>query len=60
MVELHDVSFPIQKNRAPSPMDLTIQPGESVLLCGASGCGKTTITKLINGLIPAFTGRPAR
>ena len=28
---------------------------ECVLLCGASGCGKTTVTKLINGLIPAFT-----
>lgn len=25
-----------------------------ILLCGASGCGKTTITRLINGLIPHF------
>ena len=25
------------------------------MLCGESGCGKTTITKLINGLIPHFT-----
>lgn len=24
------------------------------MLCGASGCGKTTITRLINGLIPHF------
>jgi len=25
-----------------------------VLLCGASGCGKTTVTRLINGLIPHY------
>lgn len=31
-----------------------IKEGEGILLCGKSGCGKTTITKLINGLIPNF------
>ena len=36
-------------------LNAAIRPGECVLLCGASGCGKTTVTKLINGLIPAFT-----
>lgn len=24
------------------------------MLCGASGCGKTTVTRLINGLIPHY------
>lgn len=33
-------------------IDLFVETGECVLLCGRSGCGKTTITKLINGLIP--------
>ena len=35
-------------------INLTIKDGECVLLCGASGCGKTTLTRLINGLIPHF------
>lgn len=35
-------------------INLDIPAGEVVLLCGSSGCGKTTLTRLINGLIPHF------
>lgn len=35
-------------------INLKIIDSECVLLCGASGCGKTTLTRLINGLIPHF------
>jgi len=35
-------------------INLEIKDGEVVVLCGASGCGKTTITRLINGLAPQF------
>ena len=31
-----------------------IPQGEIVILCGQSGCGKTTYTRLLNGLIPGF------
>ena len=34
--------------------NLSVADGECVLLCGVSGCGKTTVTRLINGLIPHF------
>ena len=33
-------------------LNLYIKKGEFVVLCGRSGCGKTTVTRLINGLIP--------
>ena len=35
-------------------IDLTIQEGEFIVLTGKSGCGKTTLTRCINGLIPDF------
>ena len=35
-------------------LDLEIGQGECVLLCGSSGCGKTTVTRLLNGLIPHY------
>lgn len=35
-------------------VDLDIHEGEFVLLTGRSGCGKTTIARLVNGLVPHF------
>lgn len=35
-------------------VDLSVQAGECVLLCGLSGCGKTTLTRLVNGLVPHY------
>lgn len=57
MIELKDVSFCYDTNGGTggvSHLDLTIRNGETVLLVGSSGCGKTTVTRLINGLIPHF------
>lgn len=57
MIEFKEVSFSYasggQKNSL-SNINLTIGDGELVLLCGESGCGKTTVTRLINGLIPHY------
>lgn len=56
MIGFEQVSFGYgEKQETLSHVSTTVACGECVLLCGASGCGKTTVTKLINGLIPAFT-----
>src|SRR5699024_8474483 len=56
MISIDHVSFGYGETQETlSQVSTVIAPGECVLLCGASGCGKTTVIKLINGLIPAFT-----
>ena len=56
MIEFQNVSFayPDSTDGSLKNIDLTIPDGQCVLLCGRSGCGKTTLTRLINGLIPQF------
>ena len=56
IIEINHVSFRYKgsKEGLLSDISLSFKEGETVLLCGASGCGKTTILRLINGLIPHY------
>lgn len=56
MIQLSNVDFQYANSEkgALHNISLSVKPGECILLCGESGCGKTTITRLLNGLIPHF------
>ncbi len=49
-VELRDVSFSYGGGWAVRHVDLTVEPGETVAIVGASGAGKTTVAALVAGL----------
>lgn len=59
MIEFQDYTFKYRAQMEPTLRDinLTIYPGEKVLIVGPSGSGKSTIAHCINGLVPfSFAG----
>ena len=56
MIELKNITFTYNNTKIGSlkNLNLSIADGECILITGGSGCGKTTIIRLINGLIPNF------
>lgn len=57
MIKIDHVSFVYDQAETGGrieDIDLCIEDGQVVLLCGESGSGKTTFTRLINGLIPFY------
>ncbi|MDP4301229.1 ATP-binding cassette domain-containing protein [Leptothrix discophora] len=56
-VELHGLGKTYGARRVLDAIDLTITPGEFVVIVGRSGCGKSTLLRLVAGLEPATQGR---
>ncbi len=56
MIEINNVTFRYSNayENAIENFSLTVSKGEFIVLAGASGCGKTTVTRLMNKLIPEF------
>jgi len=53
-LQVQNLTFQYRIRQQPAIQDLTfdLHQGELLLLAGASGCGKTTLMRCINGLIP--------
>ena len=56
VIQFEDVSFeyPGAETESIQHINLDVKEGEFLVLTGGSGCGKTTLTRLINGLAEQF------
>ena len=55
MIELTRASFQYENSdRGVQDISLSVKSGECVVLTGLSGCGKTTVTRLVNRLAPSY------
>lgn len=55
-IESSHTGFTYQGSTAAALADVSfsVKQGECVVLCGKSGCGKTTVSRLLNGVVPGF------
>ena len=56
ILEIRDLSCELCGCTILRHVNLTVAEGETVVLLGRSGCGKTTLLKAVNGLVPAGSG----
>src|SRR5215470_8582335 len=56
LVEFQNVTYSLPNATIISDLNLTVERGETLVLLGESGCGKTTTLKLVNRLLTATSG----
>lgn len=57
MIEIKDVFKNFRDNQVLQGVDLTIKKGETMVIIGRSGCGKSVLLKLIMGLMKPDSGK---
>ena len=57
MIRLENVCFAYEKEIALRCVDLHINRGDSIVIQGPNGCGKSTLIKLLNGIIFPSEGK---
>lgn len=56
VIELTEVSKGFTLRRVLDKVSFTVDPGQTVFLCGVNGAGKTTLLKVISGLLSPDAG----
>lgn len=57
VLEVNHVSFAYEKNkRILEDVNLTVNEGEIISILGENGCGKSTLAKIICGVLPPYNG----
>jgi osmoprotectant transport system ATP-binding protein len=57
MLKLDQVAKQFGGIKALHPLDLTVEPGRTLVVIGPSGCGKSTLLGLMNGLVTPDSGQ---
>ena len=56
MLEAHDLSHSYRSGASVGPIDLTVPAGGCLGLVGANGAGKTTVLRMLLGLLTPHSG----
>ncbi|HYI96912.1 MAG TPA: ATP-binding cassette domain-containing protein, partial [Bryobacteraceae bacterium] len=55
-VDFRSVSYEVAGRRILRDIDLQVSHGETLVLLGRSGCGKTTLLKMVNRMVEPASG----